>query len=138
MSKRAEELIDGIVGDVESKRSRTKSEASYPDFYITLSSMNNAWNKIVDKLDDVSMNGPLIEPIGGDNPFPYDASVEIKGSDIILEGGCDDGGYGYCLCKYPKGSAKSYFKLVVEASSGEEAVEIKQLLDSAKIKYVEK
>jgi len=122
-------------------RNKTVEARNDGDFYIDMKSLGSSWDKIYEKLYDVSLNGPMIEPKrAGDHPFPYDADITVKGSDIVLEGGAGTNNYGYCLVKYPKSSANNIFDLVVEVDDGDEfsAEQIRELLDSANIRYVQK
>ncbi len=88
-------------------------------------------DKDMDRIYDLSANGITINVEDEDygTPMAFDASFEIKGNLLVIEGGVDTNGFGSCVIKLPKTKANNYYIFEADfARNEEDALEIGTIL----------
>lgn len=123
--KTASDLIEAVVGG-ESAR-KVLSEAS-KDIEIPATSLKGLSSKDYDALDELSYNGIMIDSRDDATPCPWDAGLEVKGSDLVIDGGIGPSGYGSCVCKVPVTSANRIYRIAIQPKNEEAAAKIKAIL----------
>lgn len=121
----ARELIESVADGKADARKVVALKESYNNYHIKASALTS------DFLKDAKDLELTVVPAAEDIPIPMDASIELNGNDIVLEGGVDVGGIGEVTLKLGKSKADKYFGIMV---SGDEE-DVEAILDEHKIKW---